>query len=165
MRRFSELDPLFPYFFAVYAHFKRKQYTIKSGLKYGTDFGENIWDPIFGFVSNHFFGFSVLYEYGPSVSHSLYSVYVLVPGVRDSGLAAVDAMQRASNTVKKDLLLVRVSSPGLTLEDRMAPDCFTKMLLTVEFILRAVPVSGKNLFVFSQEIIVRRREKLTNLAV
>ncbi|GAU98485.1 hypothetical protein RvY_09624 [Ramazzottius varieornatus] len=124
MHTFTERDSHFPYMFAVYAHLKRKRYTIKSGLKFGTDF--------------------VLYEYGPAVTHSLYAVHVLIPGIRDSGLAAIDAMQRASNSVKKDLLLVRVNSEGVSDDELMKPDCFAKMSV--------------------MEIIVRRRERLTSQA-
>jgi tRNA intron endonuclease, catalytic C-terminal domain len=39
MQIFTQLDPLFPYFFAAYVYFRHKKYTVKSGIKFGTDFG------------------------------------------------------------------------------------------------------------------------------
>ncbi|OQV13347.1 hypothetical protein BV898_12457 [Hypsibius exemplaris] len=123
MGLFTQLDPLFPYMFAAYVYFRRqKKYTVKSGLKFGTDFA--------------------LYEYGPSRTHSLYSAHVIVPGIRDSGVSVLDAMQRACNTVKKDVLLVEVVASGLSADDLLAPDSFVKMEI--------------------REVIIRRRETLTS---
>lgn len=61
----------------------------------------------------------------------MYAAHVIVPGLRDPGIAALDAMQRASNTVKKDVLLIQVVAPTLTSEELRIHDCFWKMEITV----------------------------------
>ncbi|XP_055337718.1 uncharacterized protein LOC129587815 [Paramacrobiotus metropolitanus] len=122
MRIFTALDPLFPYFFAAYFHFRSKLYVIQSGLRFASDF--------------------VLYEYGPSKTHSLYAVYIVIPGLRDGGLSVLDTMQRAANAVKKDVLMVEVANGNRSADQLLQPDCFQYFQIT--------------------EVIVRRRETILN---
>ncbi|GAU87987.1 hypothetical protein RvY_00763-2 [Ramazzottius varieornatus] len=63
MALFVDIDPTFPQFFAVYYHFRMLKYVVTSGVKFGVDMA--------------------LYQYGPSKTHSIYLVYVIIPGVRD----------------------------------------------------------------------------------
>ncbi|XP_055349461.1 uncharacterized protein LOC129596252 [Paramacrobiotus metropolitanus] len=117
---FMRLHPLFPYFFAAYCHFRRLKYVVTSGVKFGTDF--------------------VLYEYGPSKTHSLYMAYIVIPGLRDPSLNMVDTLQRVANAAKKDALLVRVTTDAVSEQEIATYDSFVRMKIT--------------------ELIVRRRERI-----
>ena len=104
----------------------------------------------------------MLYEYGPLKTHSVYMAYIVVPGIRDPSMGLVDTLQRIANAAKKDALLVRVDPGCLTPEDLDRPDCFDKMRITVIVAEISSPPFRfiKSVLLFTQEIIVRRRERI-----
>lgn len=74
---------------------------------------------------------SVLYEYGPMKTHSVYMAYIVVPGLRDPRITLVDTLQRVANAAKKDALLVQVVANGMNKIDLLDPNSFERMEITV----------------------------------
>ena len=72
-----------------------------------------------------------LYQYGPSKTHSVYLVYVIIPDLRDPGIIMLDTLQRIANATKKDGLLVQVTPGHLSEEQICQTHSFSQMKITV----------------------------------
>ena len=128
-RLYTRLEPDFPVRYRVYHHYRAKGWCVRSGHIMGAD-----W---------------VLYKLSPSHAHSTYTLRlemvdrvtgasVAGAGVRRVTWAELLGHTRVMGTVKKDLLIVRVTvSPDLS--DWDSPFCLNTMGVSAHRIRRWVP--------------------------
>ena len=128
-RLYTRLEPDFPVRYRVYHHYRAKGWCVRSGHIMGAD-----W---------------VLYKLSPSHAHSTYTLRVEMvdrvtgasvagAGVRRVTWAELLGHTRVMGTVKKDLLIVRVTvSPDLS--DWDSPFCLNTMGVSAHRIRRWVP--------------------------
>ena len=128
-RRYTRLEPDFPVRYRVYHHYRARGWCVRSGHIMGAD-----W---------------VLYKLSPGHAHSTYTLRlemadkvtgasVARAGVRRVTWAELLGHTRVMGTVKKDLLIVRVTvTPDL--KDWDSPFCLNTMAVSAHRIRRWVP--------------------------
>ena len=128
-RQYTKLEPDFPLSYRVYHHYRVRGWCVRSGHIMGAD-----W---------------VLYKLSPSHAHSTYTLRVEMvdrvtgaavtgAGVRRVTWAELLGHTRVMGTVKKDLLIVRVSVSA-DLSDWDSPFCLNTMGVSAHRIRRWVP--------------------------
>uniref|UniRef100_A0ACD5WHE0 Uncharacterized protein n=1 Tax=Avena sativa TaxID=4498 RepID=A0ACD5WHE0_AVESA len=113
----------FPEMYKAYSHLRSKNWVVRSGLQYGTDF--------------------VAYRHHPALVHSEFAVVVVPEGVEFGGRCGrlmvwsdLLCALRASGSVAKTLLVLTVSSS--TCELRF-PDCLELLVVHERTITRWIP--------------------------
>lgn len=110
----------FPEMYKAYAHLRSKNWVVRSGLQYGTDF--------------------VAYRHHPALVHSEFAVVVVLEGVEFGGRCGrlkvwsdLLCALRASGSVAKTLLVLTVSSSTCELR---SPDCLELLVVHERTITR-----------------------------
>ena len=131
-RSWLEHDSGFCYRYTIYKHFRNKQYTVRSGLRYGGDF--------------------LLYSGDPNTTHAAYVVRVMTcdpdsnvtscdpttdPTLSPDALlwTDVNSVRRVSESVAKECVLAYVSFEGST----DSPDCVDTADVTLVLLKRWIP--------------------------
>lgn len=106
---FCDLNDDFPHRYAVYHHFRSKNWVVKDGTKYGNDF--------------------LLYKDGPPFYHATYSVRIQT--VTPLSWNELAALNRVSESAAKELLIVQVveSSARASIDDYLHETNVTELLV------------------------------------
>lgn len=95
--------------YVAYHYYRSKNWVVKSGLKFGGDFGKLNLNH--GEVRIQIFCFSVLYREGPSFYHADYVVLVRDAG-NEPSFVNVQANYRVAETAHKTIILFTVKRPS-----------------------------------------------------
>jgi len=129
-RKYSELEPDFPYRYAVYHQLRCKGWVVRSGTTMGSD-----W---------------TLYRKGPPFFHSTYCVRVEVVcgqsgrtitkgNIPPLSWADLFGLNRLNEGVKKDLLVARVELQGVQDQDLQSPHVLRKLAVRIRRFKRWQP--------------------------